>query len=258
VPNDGLHTYSLKESTTINSYINISAFTDIKGLSGDANGLAQFYADLKFITRTRNIPNTTAILLNHISFQGGISKFDNDFKGTELMSGDSINRSNLLQRSIYSVGIKANLIRVYGIPRVKYLFDDFQINVGYNFLGSRIMDTSFKDDNRTIIDTTYKTVTQNQVFIEPSLSFSRHKNISMKLSLPFYIISLKRSSQVSNWSPEYWTSPSILLMYFNKKDERSKIFFRYNHFINLSNSKQDFMQLQLGYSINLSEAWGGK
>lgn len=60
-PNDENRSYLIRESTSINSYFEIAAFTDIKGISGEANGLAQFTADAKFITNTKNIRDISMV-----------------------------------------------------------------------------------------------------------------------------------------------------------------------------------------------------
>jgi hypothetical protein len=255
-PTDDGREYLIRESTSINTYFSIAAFTDIKGISGEPNGLAQFTADAKFITNTKNLRNSAIVWFNYVSFHGGLAKFDNDFKGTALMNDDSVSRKDLLQRSTYVVGVKANLVRAFASPRPTHLFHDLQINAGYNFMGTKVYDTVFKDQARTIIDTNYRTVTQNQFYIEPIAVLSRHRNFSMSMRLPFYLINLKKSSAIRNSSAEYWVAPGVTLMYYGKKDAGSKIFFRYNHYINLKDNKQAFSQMQLGYSVNLTEVWG--
>lgn len=257
LPDDTHRTFLIKESTSINSYFSVAAFTDIKGLTGEPNGLAQFTADAKFITNTRNVPNYSIIFLNYVAFHGNLSKFDNDFKGTPLFKQDSISRKDILQRSNFSIGIKGNLVRFLESALPRHLLEDMQINIGYNFLGAKVYDTLYKDPGLTVIDTVFRNITQNQFYIEPNVTFTRHKNFSMKLGIPFYINSVKKSAGVSNASAEYWVCPSINLMYYGKRDSKSKLFFRYNHFINIKDPTQAFSQMQLGYSVNLTDAWGG-
>lgn len=250
--------YLIKESTSINTYFNIAAFTDIKGISGEPNGLAQFTAEAKFITRTSNFPNTAVVPFNYISFRAGLSKFDNDFKGAKLFNDDSVSRKDILQRATYYLGININLLRGFASPLPSHLFSDLQLNIGYNFIGTKVYDTLFKDIAKTVIDTTFKTITQNQFFIEPYVSLNRHKNFSMSVGLPFYFNNIKKSAEIANSGLEFWICPSINLMYYGKRDSGSKIFFRYNHFINLKEKTQAFTQMQLGYSVNLTEVWNGK
>jgi len=244
--------YIIKESTSINTYFNVAAFTDIKGISGEPNGVAQFTADAKFMLNTRSIPKTSMVYANYISFQGGLSKFDSQFKGTELKA-DSVDRKDLFQRANYKVGIKLNLLKGYLPPNPILLYNSFELNVGYNVMGSQIFKTSFKDAAKTVIDTTFTTVTQNQWYAEPTITFSRRKNFSMCLALPCYINNIKKSAAIKNDHTEYWAVPSISLMYFGKRDVGSKIFFRYNHYINIKDKTQAFSQMQLGYSLNLTQ-----
>jgi hypothetical protein len=250
--------YLLRTSTSINTYFNIAAFTDLKGISGEPNGLAQFTAEAKFITRTKNCPNSSIVPMNYIAFKGGLSKFDNDFKGSQLYNDDSVSRKDLLQRAIYSVGVKMNILRAFPSTYPKHLINDMQLNIGYNFIGAKVFDTVFKDQAHTVIDTNYRNVTQNQFYIEPQMTFNRHKNFSMTIGLPLYANSVKKSSNISNSGWEYWVCPSINLMYYGKRDASSKLFFRYNHFINLKEPSQAFSQMQLGYAVNLTEVWGGR
>jgi hypothetical protein len=231
----------------------VAAFTDIKGISGEPNGVAQFTADAKFMFNTRAIPGTSIVYANYISFQGGLSKFDSEFKGTELKGDNSLNRRDLLQRSNYKVGVKLNLFKGYLPPNPVLLYNTFELNVGYNVVGSQIFKTGFKDLAKTVADTTFRTVTQNQWYTEPTVTFSRRKNFSMCLALPCYINNVKKSSAIQNDGSEYWTVTSISLMYFGKRDVGSKIFFRYNHYINIKDKTQAFSQMQLGYSLNLTQ-----
>ncbi len=249
--------YEVKESTSVNTYFEIAGYTDIKGISGEPNGIAQFTADAKFITNTHNFPNTSLLYTHFISFVGGLSKFDNDFRGTPIYKAmDSVSRKDLLQRSTYRVGAKVNLLRAFTPPSPVYLFSDLQLNAGFNFVGSKVFDTVRKAG--VVLDSVYRTVTQNQIYIEPKLTFDRHKNFSMTLSLPISFISVKESSGIKNFATEIWATPSINLMYFGKRNSKSRLFFRYNHWINLKDKTQAFSQMQLGYALNLTDTWGGK
>ncbi|MBO9200556.1 MULTISPECIES: coiled-coil domain-containing protein [Niastella] len=245
--------YLLRESTSLNTYFNVAVFTDIKGLSGDANGLAQFTADAKFITRTKSVRGTALVPFHYISFQGGLSKFDNDFKGTALYNNDSVSRKELLQRATYSLGLKVNLIRGFSSPKPNHLFSSIQLNAGYNFMGSKVYDTVQKGVQ--VIDTVLRNVSQNQIYIEPLVTIERHRNFAITLSLPVSFVSVKHSSFISNREWEPWIRPSINLMYFGKRQPNNKIFFRYNHHINLKHPTEAFTQMQLGISSNLTEVW---
>lgn len=245
--------YLIKESTSINTYFNVAAFTDIKGISGEPNGIAQFTADAKFMLNTKAISRTSVIGANYISFQGGLSKFDTEFKGTQLDNKNGINRKDLLQRANYKLGVKLNLLKGY-LPSVPvFLYNTLELNMGYNVIGTKVFKTGFKDAAKTVIDTTFRTVTQNQWYAEPTITFSRRKNFSMCLALPVYMNNIKKSSGIENNHTEYWAVPGISLMYFGKRDVGSKLFFRYNHYINVNDKTQAFSQMQLGYSLNLTQ-----
>lgn len=245
--------YEIKESTSINTYFNLAFFTDIKGISGEANGLAQIAGSAKFITSTRNVHGSSLIPFNYVSFQGGLAKFDNEFKGTFISPEDSIDRKDLFQRSQYNVGIKMNILHWVRSPYPRRLIQDIQLNAGFNFIGSRIADTLVKRN-----DTLYRTATHNQWFIEPSISFTRNKNLNMCLSLPFYYQNIKASSGIANSSSTWWAAPSINLMYYSKRSTNSKLFFRYVHNIDLKKPKNAFVQLQLGYSVSVTDLLNGK
>jgi hypothetical protein len=246
--------YIVKEDNSINSYFELSAFTDVSGISGNANGIAQIAGSAKFITSTRNFCEGKNLMgLQFISFNGGLSKFDSEFKGTFVNQKDSVSRKDLFQRAQYTVGAKANIIRFVRSPYPRLLFNDLQINAGFNFMGSKIADTLVK-----FTDTTYRTVTQNQLYIEPIISLSRQKNFNMSLSIPVFYQNVKASSFISNSGWEWWVCPSVNLMYYSKRDSNSKLFFRYNHFISLNDKKQGFNQMQLGYSTSLSNVMQGK
>ncbi|WPU94705.1 hypothetical protein SNE25_04120 [Mucilaginibacter sabulilitoris] len=248
--------FVLKESTSVNSYVNISAFTDIKGISGEPNGIAQFSGEGKFITNTRNFRNGATVWLNYLSVLVGLAKYDSKFNGTMLVHKDSIDRSSLLQRSSYNVGVKLNLLHGLPSPYPHHLLSDWQLNIGYNFIGSRVSDTTFKDKARTVIDTAFRTVTMNEWYIEPSVSVARHKNFGLTLSLPFRAINIKQSGKIKNDGTEYWATPGIDVMYYGKRDLGNKLFFRYHHNINLNRPVEAYTQIQVGYSLSLTNIWG--
>lgn len=240
--------YQLKESTSINTYFDVAAYTDIKGISGDANGLAQLAGSAKFILNTKNFKDKASIPFNYVSLVGGISKFDNSFKGTFINKNDSANRKDLFQRSQYFIGVKLNVLHWVTSPYPRRLIQDMQLNVGYNFLGANIADTLSKKG-----DTLYRSIVHNQLYIEPTLSFNRRKNFSLTLSLPVFYQSIKASAGIKNSANEWWACPSINLMYYSKRSQSNKLFFRYSYFINLEHSENAFVQAQLGYSASIND-----
>lgn len=80
----------------------------------------------------------------------------------------------------------------------------------------------------------------------------------MCLSLPFYYQNIKASSGIANSSSTWWAAPSINLMYYSKRSTNSKLFFRYVHNIDLKKPKNAFVQLQLGYSVSVTDLLNGK
>jgi hypothetical protein len=246
--------YTIRESTSINTYFDVAVFTDLQGIAGQANGLAQITANAKFITNTVNIRGSAVIPFNFVSFMGGLSKFDNSYKGTPISKDDSVNRKDLLQRANYYLGVKANLIHAILSPYPKRLIQDIQLNMGYDFVGSKLLRTTIKDTARPdLLDTTYTNATMNQFFIEPIISFTRYRNFNMAISVPLFWVNVKNSAGVKNSKTEFWARPSIELMYFSKRDSNSKLFFRYNHWINTKQDTNAFLQMQLGYSASISD-----
>lgn len=245
--------HEIKEGTSLNSYFGVAAFTDIKGIAGEPNALVQFNASAKFITRTKNIKNSAMVPLHFLSFQGGIAKFDNDFRGTQLFNEDSISRRDLFQRTRYSIGAKLNLIRGFASPQPRHLFSDWQINLGTGFAGSRVYDTIFKDAAKTVVDTNYRNITSIQSYLEPTLTVSRKGNFSMSLTFPIYANFLTADAKIKNSEVELWGIPGISLMYFGKRESGNKLFFRCNYYFNFKNKKEAFSQIQLGYSVNLTD-----
>jgi hypothetical protein len=247
--------YDLKESSSLNSYFNVAAFTDIKGLSGEPNGVAQFQAEGKFITNTKTLGQGATVLFNYVAFEGGLSKYDSQFKGATVFHKDSVSRRELYQRSIYSVGLKLNLLRGFTSPKPIHPLSDWQLNIGYNFVGSKALDTTFKDAAHTVIDTSYRTITQNDFYIEPMVTLSRHQNFALSASLPIHFVSVKNDEKIKNTALQHWIAPTIELMYYARKDKNSKLFFRYRYLSNLDDHSQGYTQIQFGYSINLSSVW---
>lgn len=259
LPDSGKRSYLIRESTSLNTYFDLAIYTDIKGISGGANGLAQVSGSARFITHTRNVRGQAVVWGNYVSFTGNAAKFDKSFKGSDLMAGDSISRRDLLQRSIYSLGVKANIVRFLLHPLPKRLIQDMQLNAGINFTGSNVLRAYVKDSSApNVLDTSYSVATQQQIYIEPLVSFTRYRNFNMALSIPVSLISVMKSAGVSNRYAEIWARPSIDLMYYAKKNSSSKIFFRYNHWINLREPENAFFQLQLGYSANITDLFAGK
>lgn len=137
------------------------------------------------------------------------------------------------------------------------MIQDIQLNLGYNFIGSKVFSTYLKDPNsQQSRDTTYRTITQNQVYLEPIISLNRFRNFSLSLALPFMAVKINRTEAIANREWQVWSTPSINLMYYSKRKSSNKIFLRYNRFINLTDKDYGFTQIQLGYSANISELLG--
>lgn len=249
--------YFLKESTSINFYVDVAAYTDLKGIAGDANGLAQFNMSGKFITNTKNKINRPIIPFNYVSIEAFIAKFDNSFKGVLVDSNKVVDRNKLFQTSYYKIGAKVNLFHWVLSPYPTRLIEDMQLNLGYNFVGAKTL--TIKDRNpggtNKIYDSTYTNVTHNQWYVEPIVRFVRNSNFGFSISCPLIYQSLKASSNISNAEDIWYANPTIGLSYFSKATPSNKLFFRYSYYINLRDKENAFVQAQVGYAASLSEVF---
>lgn len=250
--------YFVKESTSINFYVDVAAFTDLKGISGDANGLAQIYMSGKFITRTKNIRNKAIIPFNFVTVDGYLGKFDNNYKGVLVDSiTGNVDRLKLFQTTNYRIGAKLNLLHWVLSPYPKRLIEDMQLNFGYNFAGSRTLTIINKNPTGTvkIYDSIYTPVLQNQWYIEPIIRFTRNSNFGFSMSLPIIWQSVKFNAKITNSETIVYSNPTISLSYFSPKAPGNKLFFKFSQFIDLKNPDNGFTQAQLGYSASLTDVF---
>lgn len=247
--------YYIRENTSVNAYVNVAVFSDINGISGGANGLAQIDLAGKFITQTKNVRNTALILFNYFSAHGYVGKFDNQFKGADLLAGDSVKRIDLMQRSYFSIGARQNLMHWVLSPLPRRLIEDITIDVGFNFNGARVRNIFDKDTvaNSKTMDTTYRVVTQNQFFIEPKMTFTRNSNFGCSVSTAFIYQGVKKSSQLANTEMRFYFHPAINFYYHSKKEPENRIFLRYTHMVDMKKPQDAFFQLQLGYSASVTK-----
>ena len=250
--------YFVKESTSINFYVDVAAFTDLKGISGDANGLAQIYMSGKFITRTKNIRNKAIIPFNFVTVEGYLGKFDNNYKGVLVDSiTGNVDRLKLFQTTNYRIGAKLNLLHWVLSPYPKRLIEDMQLNFGYNFAGARTLTIINKNPTGTIkiYDSIYTPVIQNQWYIEPIIRFTRNSNFGFSMSLPIIWQSVKFNAKITNSETIVYSNPTISLSYFSPKAPGNKLFFKFSQFIDLKNPDNGFTQAQLGYSASLTDVF---
>lgn len=252
---DSIH--FVNENTNINFYVDVAAFTDLKGISGDANGLAQIYMSGKFITSTKNIANTALIPFNFITVEGFIAKFDNSFKGTYIDTLTAkVDRTKMFQTSYYRVGAKVNLLHWVTSPYPKRLIEDMQLNFGYNFNGANTLRLINKATAGTpVFDTIFTPIIQNQWYLEPVVRFTRNSNFGFSISVPIIWQSVKASAGVSNKETIVYANPTISLSYYSPRSPSNRIFFRYSNFIDLKNPENAFTQAQLGYSASLTDVF---
>lgn len=114
---------------TAEQFVDARLFTDVRGLAGAENAIAQTQIKAKFILNSNNLGRSSVTLFNYVHAEFTFSKFDSKFDTLQLDSYLNRNPTDLLsiiQRSNAAADIGADLINFQPLHQL-YLQGGFKI-----------------------------------------------------------------------------------------------------------------------------------
>ena len=231
---------SLYRNVGINTLLDLRLYTDALSLFGkESNGIAQTDIRIKHILHRINVKNTGAFLGHYFKFNLSAAKFDSK---NNFIDSAKFSRTSLIQKSWLNAEVAYNLLTTW---IEKKSLSTFYLDIGFGINASNL---ALKTDTGSIIG-------QN-IFVEIGLNLKSSDNIGLDFS----------TRLISNYSPQTPfadgnNTEKILKfgteVYWNPlKDKAGRLFGRVNYIMSTLNSdkKNNFLQVQLGYSVLLSKA----
>ncbi len=228
----------LEADNNINSLLNIGIYSDLMALFGnEANGLVQLEASSKFYLHRHNYKNSFIYVpLDVIEPFFHFSRIDSKFDTITLSNKDEINRLELFRRSTYTVGLDANIFRWDFRPS-----NSLEIKAGYMLSTGNIV---IKDDK-----TSYSI---HSPYGEIAVKSKKLNNFGIDLKYRYLFQKLNPNKLIENDEWNQLMSFTASVFYFPNKKKDNKFFIRFINYLNLSDRKQDFSQLQFGYQQALN------
>lgn len=238
---DGTITLGSKKllaNNSLNSLVNLQVYSDLLALFGnEANGLMQFEANSKFYLHRGTYRNKYIFMpFDAIEPFFHFSRIDSKFDTIAVSSAQEVNRLELFRRYTYAVGVDANILRADFRPN-----NSFEIKLGYFYSSSNLN----IGDNKT-------SIALHNPYAELVLKSRKLNNFSLDLRARFMFQKMNPNEYIDNDEWNQLVSFRAGICYFPNKKKADKIFLRFINYLNLSNRKEDFSLLQLGFSKAIS------
>ncbi|MFL9835428.1 hypothetical protein [Chryseobacterium terrae] len=238
---DGTITLGSKKllaNNSLNSLVNLQVYSDLLALFGnEANGLMQFEANSKFYLHRGTYRNKYIFMpFDAIEPFFHFSRIDSKFDTIAISSAQEVNRLELFRRYTYAVGVDANIMRADFRPN-----NSFEIKLGYFYSSSNLN----IGDNKT-------SIALHNPYAELVLKSRKLNNFSLDLRARFMFQKMNPNAYIDNDEWNQLVSFRAGICYFPNKKKADKIFLRFINYLNLSNRKEDFSLLQLGFSKAIS------
>jgi hypothetical protein len=238
-------TCDLSAASNLNSLINFSIFTDLPGLLGRrANGLINASASGRFITNTKNAPNSDFIWFSFIDANVTVSKFDSKFKSLDstnirvdpINHLDTLDRLQLEQNAWLRGSVKFN------VASLKLLSSQsVEVNVGAIFNVTNA-DSIYKKDHDIVFADYYP---------EAVYSIKRLNNFGMDLTVRWMFQFISDKEKFSSLHGKEIFNPQVAFYYYPANNSNSQMYLRFNYFAGHAKNDNNFYQLQVGYKTSL-------
>lgn len=238
VLNKNKTSHTLYRSSGINSFFDIKLYSDALGLfGGKANGIAQTDVNANFAVGKSNFSNRGIRLLKYVGFNLAATKFDSKLAYTP--SDSTFNRTNLFRKNWLS-------FETYFSPISGWLSkgssDELVSNIGFGFDLSQL---ATKKDTSTVLST----------FITGQLAtnFDLSENFSLTIALKYYYHFNAETSELKGQTIDRgFIRPQLGIYWHPLNNPNSRVFGRINYVTDITNIKAQFVQVQLGYSLLIS------
>lgn len=240
----------LIQATGINSILDIRAYSDLLGtISDKPNGLVSGEARFKQFLHRRNVNNQGIYFWQYLKAGADFTKFDSR---QAFVNYVSFNRSSALQRSWISGSLSFNIFNTWisnKSPSRFYIDLGGRVN-GYNLKTDEDSIAGFKKDSINLYAYGF--------FTEIGYDLVRSKNSGANVALQWY-----RQFSPDNLHPKMkgWQNffqPRIEIYWHPMGSPANKIFARMIYTIERKDQTNSFLQVQVGYSVQLSKLVGSR
>jgi hypothetical protein len=229
--------YSIYTSSRVTSEFKL--FSDLLGVVGaNSNGLVQLNGKIKAILLSRNIiPDQPIYLLQNTEMGFNLSKFDNDYKHTEIFLDSTVNRMSMLQRSFFNCYGQVSLLKYIGLEGF-----DISLNTGFQFGLTNLYNS---------IDSIKTQVSLRTFYVQMPIMLFQAKKVNCSITNTLSTQKPFRSSStdyLKNFNANtLYQFDANLFFDLSSKDRTNVFFIRFSQFCNLTAKGGDFQQLQIGY-----------
>lgn len=231
---DNTHTFS--KGVGLNTIFDLRLYSDALGVfGGKANGLVQTDGYLKQVFHRSNIFNSGIFVFNNFKFNLNASKFDSKVSYTDSAK---FTRTSLFQKSWLNTDLAVNIINGWlGKKTLSSYYLDFGGGVSLSNLA-------------TPTDTT--TITSTYLFLQPGIDLKIADNIGFNFMTKF-IWTYSPQTDFNNQDGErLFIKPSVGIFWNPLGNEASRIFGRIAYNVDTKDKKEHFLQVQFGYSLQLT------
>ncbi len=219
----------------LNAVLNVRTFTDLGGLSGKINSVAQIEGNLIVPLHHTNLRRTSVYLFHNLKMSAGVGWFDSKYKALPL--DVDYNRGKLLQRSNFNIEGRANLM-------------EYAFKKSHSWLGLDVLGGAYKTNGVDSSGTLPYTLSY--------VGFKPYANLFLSKSFSIYF-SYRFMRQWSNLDKKYldnggksFSIPEMEFAFTPHGFSGTRLFLRFRYFKEMTTSFS-FMQAQIGYNIYLSE-----
>lgn len=233
----------LYKNAGINTVFDIRLYSDALAFLGqEKNGLAQTDFRFKQFIHRSNFPNHSFFLLQYFNINFNYAKFDSK---DEYINEKSFSNADLLRKRYVNAEVSLNLLNTYiGYKLLNKFYMDAGSGVGLNKLA--------KTNNDSL------SFTHTNIFIEAGTNFKFGSNGGVNLNIrALRLFSPSTTSYNDELNSNYFNYMKYgAEIYWNPQGNlSSRLFVRGNYIEPTSSTykKDGFLQIQVGYSLLLSE-----
>lgn len=230
----------LYAENNLNAMVNLQVYSDLLGVfANQPNGLIQFEANTKLYLHRGNFRNSFVYApADAIEPFFHFSRIDSKFDSIPVDTiTNKLNRIELFRRYTYAVGLDINIFRADWQPS-----NSFELKAGYMYTSSNL-----------IVNEKKMPIALHTPYFELVVKSKKLNNFGIDLRGRIMFQKLNKntySNDEHTWNEMLSFRANIF--YFPNKKQADKIFLRFINYLNLSDRKQDFAQLQLGFSKAIS------
>lgn len=224
---------ALHANNGINSLVSFTSYTDLLGLLGNQpNPIIHLEGSAKFYLHRKNISNTFMYLFSSVEPFLYFNKIDSQFD-TIRVDNNVVNRVEIFRRHTYAVGMDLSLFRWDWKPS-----NSLELKIGYMYSSTNMVVQT--KATQAVLHTPYLDIAIKSKVIHNFGVDVSGRLLIQSLNENRYFDSDKENTMASVRGSIFYSSP--------KGNGQDKIFLRFTNYLNFSDRRDDFAQLQLGFT----------